>query len=317
MTYRALDRLLQLLVLAPLGALLILAACGKASPVAPTGAILTVSVNPAHIASSTGTAAVTATLHRANGTPDQGVQIQFSSTLGTVNPSFATTSSNGVATATLTGDGRVGAAKLTASSGAITPVTVDVTIGTVGASVALSANPANVSFTHGGVINLVALVRDDQGQPLPNSPVNFSSQVGSLRSGGGFVFTGPDGAARDVLTVGTAELNALPGSGDSFDVTVQGGAASAATAKFTIGVLRPPVASFTFTPPPAGIHTVAFTDTSTHHPTQWSWSFGDGSPTSSSQNPAHTYAAAGTYTVTLTATNSEGSSSSSQVVTIS
>ena len=75
----------------------------------------------------------------------------------------------------------------------------------------------------------------------------------------------------------------------------------------TVASANPPVASFTSTPPTAGVTSlsVSFTDTSTNSPTSWSWTFGDGN-SSTAHNPSHTYTAAGTYDVALTATNSAG-----------
>ena len=79
---------------------------------------------------------------------------------------------------------------------------------------------------------------------------------------------------------------------------------------------RPPVVSFTFSPPsPAVGETVEFTDNS-HDPdgtvVSWSWSFGDGT-TSSERNPSKVYSKPGSYTVTLTVTDNSGNSSSKSV----
>jgi PKD repeat protein len=73
---------------------------------------------------------------------------------------------------------------------------------------------------------------------------------------------------------------------------------------------KPPVASFTYSPPsPSTADTIQFTDTSTDPDgtiVGWSWAFGDGSPTSTSQNPTHQYTTAGAYTATLTVTDDGG-----------
>jgi PKD repeat protein len=87
------------------------------------------------------------------------------------------------------------------------------------------------------------------------------------------------------------------------------------TGYITVGTS--PSASFTAIPTSgAAPLLVAFTDTTTNHPTSWSWNFGDpgsgGANTSTLQNPSHTYNGGGTYTVTLTATNALGSDTATQ-----
>jgi PKD domain len=288
------------------------AGCQKATPTAPTGSTLTLAINPVLIASATGSAAVTATLHRPNGTPDPGAQVQFTTTLGSITPGLTTTDSNGVASAVLQGDGRLGTAHVQAFSGAVMSATIDVTVGTQAASISLSATPANVPVS-GATVQLLALVRDAQGNPVPNSAVNFTTQVGTLASHGNFVFTDSSGAAHDTLTLSGTDLNSQ--STDTFTVSATGGSGSSGAQNFTINILRPPLASFTFVLVSPTGRSVNFTDTSQHHPTSWVWNFGDGQ-TSTVQNPSHTYGAAGSYTVKLIASNSIGSSEADQIVQI-
>jgi hypothetical protein len=290
------------------------AGCGKASPTAPTGSTLTLAVNPVTIVSSVGSATATATLRRANGTPDPGARIQFNTTLGSFNPSAATTDGNGVASSTLTGDGRIGTAKVTAFSGAVMATEVDVTVGSPAALITLQATPSTIG-QGGGNIDLVALVRDAQGNPVPGSPVSFTAQAGTLKSRGQFVSSDSSGAARDVLTVTAADLTNQ--TGNSFNVGVQGSTGSAVT--FAVNIARAPVASFTATVTQGNL-TVSFTDTSTNHPTSWLWTFNNpasgANNTSTEQNPAHTFTRPGSYVVTLTATNAIGSGSTSQGITV-
>jgi hypothetical protein len=169
--------------LLPLAASLLLltlvAGCGKANPVAPSGSTLTLHVNPTTIPSSRGSATATATLIRPNGTPDNGAQVQFTTTLGTFNPTAATTQSNGNAVSTLTGNGTPGTAKLTAFSGGVMSTELDVTIGGGAKTIFLQAVPANIPAS-GGTAQLVALVRDVNGQPAAGVLVNFTTTVGRL-----------------------------------------------------------------------------------------------------------------------------------------
>src|SRR6185295_2152095 len=186
-------------------------ACDTASPVVPEGATLVLTVAPGTINSPTGTATVNAIVRTGNGTPVfRGTEVRFDTTLGSIEP-LVTTNDQGVATATLRGDGRVGKATVRAIAGAIMPVTVDVLIGTNVSNVSLQATPSTISlsgFPSGGKkIQLLALVRDDQGQPLAGANVNFSTEIGTLQSRGGFVRSNGQGAATDTLTVQLSELS--------------------------------------------------------------------------------------------------------------
>jgi PKD repeat protein len=299
----------EALILASLAALLTLLAvssCGKASPVAPTGSTLSLRVNPTIISSPRGSATATATLIRPNGTPDNGAQVQFTTTLGTFNPAVAATKSDGNAVSTLSGTGLIGTAKVTAFSGDVMSTEVDVMIGQAEALVSLQATPSTIG-QDGGTIQLLALVRDAQGNPVPASPVSFSSVAGTLRSRGNFVFTDQSGAAHDVLTVSATDLTNQTGS--SFNISVQGSTGMAVAVAENIA--RAPVASFTAT---ISGCSVSFMDTSINHPTSWLWDFGDKTPTSTEENPAHTYSTAGRFVVTLTAKNAVGSGTTSQVI---
>jgi len=293
--------------------LALVAGCGKANPVAPSGSTLSLRVNPTTISSPRGSATATATLIRPNGTPDNGAQVQFTTTLGTLNPTVATTKTDGNATSTLTGTGLIGTAKVMAFSGDVMSTEIDVMIGQPEALITLQATPSTIG-QNGGHIELLALVRDAQGNPVPASPVSFSAEAGTLASHGAFVVTDSTGAAHDVLTVTANDLTNQTGS--SFNVGVQGSTGAAVT--FAVNIARAPVASFTAQVTNGNL-SVSFTDTSTNHPTSWKWDFGDtSSPSNTSQveNPAHTFTAAGTYIVTLTATNAVGFGQTSQAITV-
>lgn len=303
---------IPLALLALTGALLGALGCGKATPVAPSGSLLALSANPGRIISPTGTSTITAVATKASGQPvDPGTQIRFDTDLGTIG-TIASTNGNGEATVTLKGDGRVGMATIHASTGTIAPVMIMVQIGTAAGSLTLQATPSSVPES-GGTIMLTALVRDDTGAPLPGISVNFSSQVGTLRSGGSFVTSNIGGIATDTLKVSAIDVSTL--GSNTFTVTAQaaGSGGMLMSQTFSVTIARAPVANFTFT---TSKHTAVFTDTSTPKPTSWLWDFGDGSK-STSQNPTHTYAVAGSYVVTLTATNALGSTMASQVVTVS
>lgn len=294
-------------------------ACDSASPVAPSGTILTVSASPTEIG-TTGSATVRATALRANGTPvNPGTIIRFDTSLGTIDEQ-AETDDDGVARATLTGDGRIGTATVTARSGTAEAATVDVKVGKVASNVSLQATPPSIPET-GGTVQLLASVRDAEGQPLPGVTATFNTQIGRLASAGGFLTTGSDGQVTDTLTVEEDDVNALAATASDFEVGVEvGGEGAVVTDTFSVRleslIL---VADFTFV---ANDLTVQFTDLSTvngdpagPNDLNWLWSFGDGS-TSRAQNPTHTYQSAGTRTVTLKVSQGRNEDQASRQVTV-
>jgi hypothetical protein len=292
-------------------AFLALAACSEGTPVAPTGALLRISAFPTRIA-QTGQATISVSAYRSNGNPvNPGTEIRFSSTVGRVDE-VAFTNESGQATAILRANGQIGTATVSAFSGGIEPVTVDVAVGQLSASMTLQVTPTSLPET-GGSLDLLALVRDDQSQPLAGAQVNFRSEIGTLASGGRFIVTNANGEARDRLTVSAVDIQTV--QDDNFEVAAETGGTSGniISRTFLVGIQRAPRASFTFQR--VGL-VVTFTDTSAGNPTQWLWDFGDGTPTSTQQNPVHAYSAAGTYVVTLTVRNSTGTSQASNLIQI-
>lgn len=286
-------------------------ACGEGTPVAPSTALMRISAYPTRI-DIRGTSTVTVNIYRSNGNPvNPGTEIRLSSNLGLVDQVIYT-DDDGVAQGKLKGDGRVGTATVSAFSGAVEPVTVDVAVGQLAASMSLQVTPSSVPES-GGSLELLALVRDDESQPLQGATVNFRSEVGNLESGGRFILTNALGEARDTLTVSAADLQNI--GDDNFQVTAEvgGSGGSIISRDFSVGIQRRPLASFTFQ---VVGNTVTFNDTSTGGPTSWTWDFGDDTPVSTQRNPVHTYSAPGSYVVTLTARNSIGTDTASNVVQI-
>ena len=286
--------------------------CSQGTPVAPEGSLVRMTINPDRI-TATGAATVTVTVLKPNGTPvNPGTEVRLSTTIGQIEP-VVSTDSAGIAIGTLRGDGRVGTATVSAAAGSVAPVTAQVEIGSFAGSLSLQVTPTSVP-EGGGKVTLLVLVRDTRSLPLPSAAVNFTAQIGTLASGGGFRFTNANGEASDTLTVSANDVGGV--TGDSFQVGAEVGSSSGGTITktVTLTIARPPIASFNTSR--SGL-TVIFTDTSTGNPTKWAWTFGDpGNNTSTQKNPTFTYSAAGTYAVTLTVTNSFGSSSTSQFVTV-
>lgn len=299
------------LVLVPLLAIASLVACDSTSPVAPAGTVLSISASPTRIASD-GVSIIRVTAFRPNGTPvNPGTAILLSTTIGSV-PASVETNDRGEALAQLQGNGDFGTATVTASVGGSEGVTVEVQVGISAGSITLQASPSSVPET-GGEVELLTLVRDDQGQPLSGAAVNFRTEIGSLESSGQVVITDAGGTAQDLLTVLESDVDVLQGDTFQVDVEVGSGTGALINTTATLNIQRLPSADFTF-----GTNnlTVVFSDTSTGRPTRWLWDFGDGN-TSRLQNPSHTYSEAATFVVTLTAENSQGSDTISKFVSVS
>ena len=314
MKHRAvLPLLLSFALLLPLG-------CDKADPVAPTGSTMTLSASPAQISSANGTSTITAVVLRANGNPvNPGTQVRFSTNLGTIDAS-AETNSSGVATAILRGDGRVGTAKVTATTGNVaTAPTVDVAVGRAAKTLTLQANPTNLASS-GGRVRLIAVVRDTSGQPLSDATVTFQTELGRLDSRGSVLRTDANGEVRDTLDVSASDIEITESTG--FTVTARAtnaeGGFVEGTFRITVQSLKPQ-ADFTAQPITGG-HKIQFTNTSKgEEPLAFVWDFGDGTVDPDEQalrNPVHDYGTSGTFTVTLTATNSKGSDVVTKQVTV-
>ncbi len=298
---------LALACLAVLG--LLAAGCDEGTPVGPEGMILQISASPTRI-SGTGTSNITLQALRSNGNPvNPGTEIRLSSTIGTIDP-VVYTDADGVARGVLRGDGRSGIATVSAYSGANEAVTTEVEVGARAAAISLNADPNNLP-QEGGVVELIALVRDDAGQPLAGATVNFRTEAGSLRSGGRFITTDSRGQARDVLTVSAADTQSEPDR--QITVTVEsGGESGIISDSVNISIQSPPIAAFSFS---ISGNVVAFTDTSSGNPTSWSWNFDDGN-TSNERSPVHEFPGPGQYVVRLRVSNAFGESETSAVVTI-
>jgi len=291
--------------------LLLVAGCDKATPVAPSGTILTISANPSQIAQN-GTSTITVVGRKPDGNPlNPGTEIRLTAERGTID-SIVTVDSHGTATATFHADGRAGAVKVSAATGggdAKTDTTIQV--GNGAKTITLQPTPTILPTTipvDGTKVTLLAIVRDSNGQPLPNQGVNFTTDLGTLASRGSIVNTNARGEARDTLTVLPSDL---ANNTTSIKVTVQSagsdGALINATATIQVANGRP-AAHFSYTPG-ANDHTVVFSNQSTGSGAlTYIWTFGDG-VSSSAQNPTHTYTGNQQYTVQLTVTDSNDQAS--------
>lgn len=285
-------------------------ACDEATPVAPVGSTLTISANPT-IIEANGQAEVTVLARKADGTPvNPGTQIFLSSTLGSIEE-VVPTDPDGVAKSTLVGDGRIGTATVTATSGATETVSTEVQIGSPAGSITLQPTPTTISDEiipgEEPIFTLVSTVRDETGQPLVNAAVTFQTDLGTLTSLGGFVFTDVLGEARDTLTVSADDISALEAPSFLVSAFVAGADGILLEASFSIQVRSSaPIAAFSAEILPDFM--VFFRNNSTGAaPLTCVWDFGDNTSSTDCDPPTKDYGSANTFTVILTVENDFGS----------
>lgn len=203
-------------------------------------------------------------------------------------------------------------------AGAVIEDFVDIEVSGFALNIVLQVIPTSVPET-GGTVDLNAIVLDDVGEPAVNAVVVFSTQFGSLASGGGALRTDLTGVARDQLILTAGDLD---GAGASFVVTAEvpgaGGGLISDTATITIqrgaprAIINPTVA---ITNPGDPDDTrLTFTSESTgDKPLELTWNFGDGTPvvqdvqTGVTRTAIHDYnAKTGVFTVRLTVENNLG-----------
>jgi hypothetical protein len=305
-----------------------LAGCDKATPVAPTGTILAISANPTKIGIN-GTSTITVIGRKPDGNPlNPGTEIRMTASLGSID-TIVTTDSSGTATAIFRANGVLGTATITAATGtgtttgggstsdpggttSGTTASISIQVGTAAGSIVLQPTPTSLTVS-GGTVNLLALVRDSNGQPLAGQGVNFTTDYGRLASRGAIVLTNASGVARDTLTLSAADLSGnvasvmvgaeTTGTGSSGSTLLSG----TATIHIQGG---PPVAHFTYTQGATTL-TVNFNSTSTGGSggLTYTWDFGDG-VSGNDPAPSHQYTAAGNYTVRLVVVDSSGQTGS-------
>lgn len=206
--------------------------CEKVPLLAPSGSTITLTAST-NAMPANGTADIIAQVLEPAGTPPHsGTHVIFTTTLGSMQPSEATTDINGRVAVKFMAGGANGTATITASSGGATTGTngaVKIAVGTAAVGrITLSANPATITCG-GGTAVIIANVVDTNGNPLVGVPVNFSTTGGSLASS--LVMTDANGNATTSLTTAveatvTANVGAATGgtgttSGNSATVPVK------------------------------------------------------------------------------------------------
>ena len=193
-------------------------ACREADPTAPSDAILSINANPPTIALG-GVARITVIASRADGVPVvDGTVINLTTTLGAVPETIYTR--DGIADGNLEGGGVAGEATVTATAGAAAAVTTTVRIGSSSSFLTISASPGSLPFG-GGSSTITAIAYDENSVPLAGIPVQFSTDHGTLSSGGSLLYTNSSGVVQDALsTTLTAVVTATSGGLSPATVTV-------------------------------------------------------------------------------------------------
>jgi len=221
----------RLYLLIALAAALTLGACRDVILNAPPTATITVSANPTTISEIGGESLIQAIVRLDSGeaVPD-GVRVGFFTTLGTIDAEVETRS--GIAEATLRSAGVTGIATVSAVSGAAPVGTVDVVVGTMAETIAVSFEPASLP-DGGGTATVFARLLDRTGRPLQGRLVTLSATAGSLASGGMPLETDAAGTVEDTLltivtstVTATVEPSGFSGQGRLSVLTVAVGAVS-------------------------------------------------------------------------------------------
>jgi hypothetical protein len=276
------------------------AACEKVPLTSPTGSTITLTVDKTSVPIG-GTATLTAVVTEASGTaPQNGTMVTFNGAFGTITPQEAPTV-GGIARATFTGTAS-GLAKVGAFSGPAKATEVELRVGGAAAErVTLRSEPSTLTAT-GGTVTIIANVQDASGTALPNTPVNFNTDGGSLSSNS--VNTDASGEARvQLTTTRTAKVTAAVGS-KTAEVTITAVPApsvsvGSCTASPVVGV------PMTCTITPAVTTGGALV---TNVVVNWGDGTGDQNlgPITGATSVPHVYARSGAFTVSATATDANG-----------
>lgn len=296
-------------------------ACNKMPLTAPSGSSITLvaATNTLPVNGSTQITAVvieggetngagnSTTVTPGAGTPVQnGTQVSFTTSLGSIQPSTAETH-DGKAVVTLSGNGQSGTATITAISGPASK-TMTVAIGAAGANhITVTANPQALPST-GGTSTIVASVQDAQGNGLLGVPVSFSTTAGTLSAT--TVLSDAGGNATTLLT--TSAPATVTASSGGATAALTGTVAVTLNSQVLLGITAP--TSVTVSVPAAFTVSVSSTGTGTTFVKDVVVDFGDstaplslGQISSTTPAPApHLFAKSGSLTMTVTATDSQG-----------
>lgn len=208
-----------------LGLFLPFLGCDSASnPVAPAGTVLTVTATPTKITPTGEASSIVVTGFRPDGNAlNPGTQIILATDLGTLGATTVTIGDNGRATTSLVGDGRTGAATVTATlaSGGDASGTATVTVEALVPTITLFANPETVGV--GGRSDITIIARDNNNFPLSaGERIRLVAENGRMTDQE--VFTDDNGEAFSRFIAGdrseTGQVTAFLGNNDASTSTV-------------------------------------------------------------------------------------------------
>jgi hypothetical protein len=289
------------------------AACEKVPLLAPSESTITATAAAQSLPPG-GSTEITAVVVESSGTPvHNGTVVQFSATMGRVEPAEAETR-GGVARTTFIAGSSSGTARIRAFSGGAaggegdgaTNVVEILIGGAATTAVTISATPARVPAT-GGTVTIVASAVDQSGNRLVGVPVTFSTTAGTLSAGS--ATTDSSGEARVSLTTNREATVTARAGNQTATATVALGAAGTVSLAVTPEnpVAGAPV-TLTVTPREGATPRVVV-------------NWGDGAIedlgiVAAPRTAAHTYQASGNYTVAATATFDGESFNSSVPVSV-
>jgi PKD repeat protein len=275
---------------APLGASVNIKVGGAAAKT------VTLRADPATVPNTGGTVTLTALVLDENGGALSGVPVAFSASAGHLQSSTVNTNTSGEASTTLT---TTGAAKVTATAGAVTSDPLDITVAAL-PTITLSASPSPATA----------------GQPVSISvgvdATNASNPVRSVRIEFG------DGDFEDLGAVaGTTSVSHVYNNDGAYTVKVTVTDAAGQQATQALGVTVQPHAPVTvtlaLTPSPANVNdvvtfTAAVTVGAGVTADRFDWVFGDGTTrTTTGASTTKIYTASGIFHTKVTVHASDGS----------
>ena len=172
---------------------------------------LTVGAHPTSLlADGDSTAAITVTVRDEwDNLVADGTSVAFTTTLGTITPTLSTTS-QGVATATLTAGAEVGPAEVTAAvDGRTASTTVDLIPGPPFA-LTVEADPLSIPADGVSTSTITVTVQDQWDHPVADdTAVTFTTSRGTFPTGRVYIAATTGGVAAALLTSGTEEGTAI------------------------------------------------------------------------------------------------------------
>jgi len=212
-------RHLAALFIVPTIAFAIEVACSRVPLLAPSGSTISLTTATSVLAVNGSATVIAQVVENAGTAPQAGTHVTFTTSLGTIQPSDATTDSSGRATAIFTSSSS-GTASISAISGGATTGanSLKILVGSAGVQrVVVNATPATVPAL-GGSTTISATVFDVNGNLMSDIPVTFTTTAGTLNAG--VVNTASTGVASTTLTTAqTATVTANVGVGNSSPTT--------------------------------------------------------------------------------------------------